>query len=99
MIESSPPLTRNESTISDDDTKLELCKVIERQRGDVFELYHFSRVVSRGASIIRSVMERNSRLTRICKIKNTSKQMHLIRAFQEVEILKNLNHPNIVQIV
>ena len=25
--------------------------------------------------------------------------MQLIRAFQEVEILKNLNHPNIVQIV
>ena len=43
-------------------------------------------------------MERNSRLRRICKIKNISKQMGLIKSFQEVEILKNLCHPNIIQI-
>ena len=99
MIENLPALTRHESTMSDEDTKLELYKFIERQRGDVFELYHFSKVISRGSSITRQVIERNSRLTRGCKIKNISKQMQLIRAFQETEILKNLNHPNIVQIV
>lgn len=56
-------------------------------------------MLSRGPSIIRQVLERNSRLQRICKIKTVGKQMHLVRAFQEVEILKHLNHPNIVQIV
>jgi len=99
MIDSPPVMAKFESTASEEDTKLELHKFIERQRGDIFQLYHFSRVLSRGSGIIRQVLERNSRLKRICKIKTISKQMHLIRAFQEVEILKNLNHPNIVQVI
>lgn len=48
---------------------------------------------------MRTVLDRNSRIERICKILNTSKNGNLFTSFQEVEILKKLNHPNIVQIV
>lgn len=90
---------RAESTSSEADNRLELHQLIERQRGDVFQLYHFSRVLSRNDSILRQVVERNSRIERVCKIKNAGKQMALFQSIQEIEILKHLNHPNIVQIV
>ena len=88
-----------ENTGSEEDNKLELHKFIDRQRGDVFELYHFSKVVSRGTSIVRQVIERHSRVTRTCKIRPVSQQTSLLRGLQELEILKRLNHPNIVQLV
>ena len=75
MLTGPPALGRIDSTVSDDDTKLEVQKIVDRQRGQVFQLYHFSKVVSRGNSIIREVMERNSRLQRICKIKGLTRQM------------------------
>ena len=53
----------------------------------------------RGRSIVRKVLERNSRIERVCKILTVDKNVNLFQAYQEVEILKKLNHPNIVQIV
>jgi calcium-dependent protein kinase len=36
---------------------------------------------------------------RVCKILAANKRLNLFRSFHEVEILKHLNHPNIVQII
>lgn len=82
-----------------DPFKIDLHKFIERQRGEILTLYHFSRVISRGSAVIRKVMERNSRISRICKIKSVRGQTSFFSCFQEVEVLKHLNHPNIVQII
>jgi hypothetical protein len=38
------------------DASLELQKFINKQRGNVFELYHFSKVMSRNSAIIRKVL-------------------------------------------
>lgn len=65
----------------------------------MLELYHFSKVTSRGSTIVRRVVERSSRVGRVCKILAANRRLNLFRSFQEVEILKHLNHPNVVQIV
>lgn len=92
--------THSMDTLGEQDLfKIELQKIIERQRGDIITLYHFSKVISRGNTIIRKVIERNSRITRICKMKSIRNQTGFFSSFQEVEVLKNLNHPNIVQII
>jgi hypothetical protein len=55
---------------------------VERQRGDVLELYHFSKVIARGGTIVRKVLERSSRIERICKILPANKRVNLLKSYQ-----------------
>ena len=69
---------------TEEDLEMHCHNIIDRQRGDVLELYHFSRVIWRGRSIIRRVLERHSRIERVCKALSMGKKLNLLRSFQEV---------------
>ena len=49
-------LIRKESMSTEGDASLELQKFIDKQRGNVLDLYHFSKVMSRNSAIVRKVL-------------------------------------------
>jgi serine/threonine protein kinase len=79
--------------------KLEYRELVCQDRGQIFDLYHFSSILSRSNySIIRKVTSRGSLQHRICKIIPLSHKDYF-SVISEVEFLKKLDHPNIIQII
>ncbi len=73
---------RAESLTTEGEQELQFHKFVERQRGDVLELYHFSKVMARGATIVRKVLERSSRVERVCKILPAGRRASLLKSYQ-----------------
>ena len=84
---------------SEQEFKLSYSQFVAKTRGNIFEHYKFTKFLSRSpSSIIRKVTHKIKKTERICKIISLPKKQCIL-AMKEVEILRNLDHPNIVQII